>query len=697
MRYYLLALILFASLILTFSIFTEIAEGLTATINPFSIQTVGITPININKEFDVSQDYKQIKLPDNLVSLEVSGSVSLNNVDSYARVILKDKNDNEYLIYEASYPLTPENTPIQFTELCEETCILNYVNYDSLRIELFNAKMRITSLKYETDFEKIKPVVQNKGIDLTECIDEKKCIDVARSGINSLQNKEKIRKLNERKNKKWVAGETSVSQLSYQEKEGLFGGELPNLYGFEYYKGGIFEIPSTQTILAAQARSSSSLPSYFDWRYRHGADNPNSPYYNRGNGWVTPVKNQGNSASCWAFSAAGTVEALINLYFNQILNIDLSEQDLCSCSGAGTCKGGGYTDKALKFIEDSGIVDEDCFEYKDKDIPCERCLGWQQRIWKISSMGIVANNEEDVKKTLIKKGPLDIEMPWPENRRHTMVLVGYGTLHAGDFITKQSDVGEDILVKPEDEGRTYWIVKNSWGYWGVEGSGYGKLLIPIDVFSRTKFYWSGQPIPPPVQSYKDEIYEIYCVDEDRDGYCNWGLGEKPITCNAAIGIIHNCCPYICKPEEDCDDSNDKLGPFTTDLNCMLGDLNKDCSVDIIDVAKVAIGFGKNFWDVWPEDVNHDCVVDGNDEEFCSDVMNKFNQVEWDGLKDSEKKCDVDEPYRVIDVRDISKIGRAYGKNRLDWEYKFTDLNNDCKIDILDIANVALQFGKMCEG
>ena len=687
MKHYLSFLILFISLILTFSIFSKFSVGVTLIDGggDFSIQKG--TTININKEFDVSQDYEEISL-DNLVSLGISGSVTLNNVDSYARVILKDKAGNEYLVYEASYPLYQVNTLIQFTDLCEETCILNQVSYGSLRIELSNAKITIKSLKYETNSNNIGITAQQ--------------ISETREERNSHQKDEIIRKLNERTDKKWVAGVTSVSHLSYQEKKELFGGQLPNLYGFEYYIGGIFDIPSSQTIIPAQETSSSTLPAYFDWRYRHGAGNPNSPYYDgdKINGWLTTVKSQDliigqtsdgrdiirQCGSCWAFSAAGTVEALINLYYNQHLDVNLSEQDLVSCSGAevGSCNG-GHTDLALQFIKDSGIVDEACFPYKASDETCENCTDWQQRVWKISSMGGVEHNsdvtqyQDNVKTTLIQKGPLDMDAGW---WGHTIVLVGYGTLHEGDIITTPDVDGEEIQINPEDVGKTYWIIKNSWGAWGVIDreygkTGYGKLLIPPEKFYRTSFYyWVEQPIPPPGQSYN-----VICVDADRDGYCNWGIGpNKP----------SDCPP--CSDKEDCDDSNSKLGPFTNDLNCMLGDVDNNCRVDMKDIALVSKNFGKNFWDAFPEDVNHDCSVNDTDMTFCVNAKIKFNQHEWWSLSDSEKRCDFNKDY-IIDIGDIVNIGTYIGKSTLDWKI---DLNNDCKIDMKDIAIVAKNFEKFCE-
>ena len=50
----------------------------------------------------------------------------------------------------------------------------------------------------------------------------------------------------ERNNKTWRAGITSVSEKCYEEKKAMFGGKVPELYGFEHYVGGIFVIPSNR-------------------------------------------------------------------------------------------------------------------------------------------------------------------------------------------------------------------------------------------------------------------------------------------------------------------------------------------------------------------------------------------------------------------------------------------------------------------
>ena len=63
----------------------------------------------------------------------------------------------------------------------------------------------------------------------------------------------------------------------------------------------------------------------------------------QGENWLTSVKSQDGCGSCWAFAAVGVLEGFINLYFNQQIDVDLSEQHLVSdcCVDCGSCQGGG--------------------------------------------------------------------------------------------------------------------------------------------------------------------------------------------------------------------------------------------------------------------------------------------------------------------------------------------------------------------
>lgn len=478
-------------------------------------------PLNINKPV-----YK----------LTVSGKVNLSKPNSLARVVLIDNQQNEYLVYEA-YPLISSQGSFSFGNACEETCLLDGVTPASLRIEGENASLTITNVSTLNNRSQISSQAKTKGVAVeSERLRQAK----VQSKITKMQTK--IPQLD----LKWTAGETSVSNLTYAQKKKLFSNpdgtpviKLPNLQGFEYYKGGVFEIKSDQPETVSAA-SSSGLPSSWDWRYVHGEN------------WLTPVKDQGQAGNCGAFSLIGAMEAGINTYYNQHLDVDLSEQMWADCASSSTpplgmdpaqygnelcmsCNpGNGYC-----AIGNHGLADEQCDPYAQRefhhgDANCNNdniCGDWADRSWKVTDFQnyrfketsacrkeIQSRNVEDLKGLLIENGPVEGQFaPW----NHAMALVGYNTT-------------------PNDY-RTIWIFKNSWGvnfgdagYALIRGnlSDIGSIALPI------------KPIPPASQNIN-----IRCVDNDSDDYCNWGVSEKkPAT-----------CPSFCKPEKDCDDSDQNIG------------------------------------------------------------------------------------------------------------------------------------------
>lgn len=189
------------------------------------------------------------------------------------------------------------------------------------------------------------------------------------------------------------------------------------------------------------------LPESFDWRNKDGEN------------WLTPVKNQSDCGSCWAFSVVGAMEAKYNIQEdNPSLDIDLSEQYLVSdCYREGSCDAGLYW-LTLNYIKKSGITDEACYPYQGRNSSCEeRCSDWKERLWKITDSSVVFPERNTMKRALIEKGPLIVYINmkgWnPETytcslglSNHCVIIIGYN----------------------DKEG--VWIVKNSWGpSWGDKG------------------------------------------------------------------------------------------------------------------------------------------------------------------------------------------------------------------------------------
>jgi C1A family cysteine protease len=197
------------------------------------------------------------------------------------------------------------------------------------------------------------------------------------------------------------------------------------------------------------------IPNKFDWR---DTDGPDQNDINEN--WMTPVKNQGNCGSCWAFGAVGTYEANYKIKTkDSTFNIDLSEQQLTSNSGdccfmCGDCNGGSAVG-AFMYIKDKSIGTENCFPYTASTVECNLCSEYRSNTYTLTNYERVPADFQSIKRALICKGPLSVgSNTWS----HAIVLVGY-----------------------DDESQN-WVIKNSWGTWWGSG-GYGKISYEGDAHS----------------------------------------------------------------------------------------------------------------------------------------------------------------------------------------------------------------------
>ena len=156
---------------------------------------------------------------------------------------------------------------------------------------------------------------------------------------------------------------------------------------------------------------------------------------------MTPVKNQGGAGTCGYFSSIGTFESRINLYYNQHLNVDLSEQMIIDCPGQP------YPDSDYSFnncnqtlaqnckIINEGVADESCDVYAERNPDPENCSynyicgNYNNRTWRNSIINYNNTNyynyylnENYIKGNLIKYGPLNSGIL---SLFHAMTLVGF--------------------------------------------------------------------------------------------------------------------------------------------------------------------------------------------------------------------------------------------------------------------------------
>ncbi|NXT24209.1 CATS protein, partial [Syrrhaptes paradoxus] len=192
----------------------------------------------------------------------------------------------------------------------------------------------------------------------------------------------------------------------------------------------------------------SKLPDTVDWREK---------------GCVTDVKNQGACGSCWAFSAAGALEAQVKLKTGKL--VSLSAQNLVDCSmmyGNKGCSGGFMTNAFQYIIDNEGIDSDDSYPYTAQVGARPR-----QHVSMEATRQLVQLSHADtllllshgspsvlVSASLVSSSrPLQLIRVYDDPRctqevNHGVLVIGYGTLNDKD----------------------YWLVKNSWGaHFGDQG------------------------------------------------------------------------------------------------------------------------------------------------------------------------------------------------------------------------------------
>merc|ERR1719305_195314 len=193
------------------------------------------------------------------------------------------------------------------------------------------------------------------------------------------------------------------------------------------------------------------LPKNVDWRT---------------SGAVTPVKNQGQCGSCWAFSATGSLEGQHFKKTGKL--VSLSEQNLVDCEKQDFGCMGGLMAHAFAYIEkNNGIDTESSYPYTAKT--GKKCLFKPKDVGATlqSYKTIPTGKEDELQKAVASVGPVSVAIDASQRSFH---FYKKGVYYEPDCSSIRLDHGVLAVGYGTDTGKDYWLVKNSWGTtWGMEG------------------------------------------------------------------------------------------------------------------------------------------------------------------------------------------------------------------------------------
>jgi cathepsin L len=218
--------------------------------------------------------------------------------------------------------------------------------------------------------------------------------------------------------------------------------ELSNINGADVILGHMGENPMGPQVPA---------PSSVDWTTK---------------GVVTPVKNQGQCGSCWAFSATGAIECQYAIQKGTLNS--LSEQQLVDCAGITYgcmgCNGGQMTGAMRYAANDHGLCSESEYGYTARNGNCKASscgtkydanTGYKavtpyssSALVDATAAGCVSIGIEADQTAFQHYSSGVLTGSCGTSIDHGVLVVGYGTTGSQE----------------------YWKVKNSWGVtWGSRG------------------------------------------------------------------------------------------------------------------------------------------------------------------------------------------------------------------------------------
>lgn len=500
---------------------------------PFHAPYMGSVTHSINQTL-TSSDTIALTNYGTIYSLSINATILQPSEGSFVRIVLEDIDGHDYLVAESDW-FRNDTTVVALSAYCEETAMLEGITPVLLKCYLTNATLSINSIITSLSQALLAPGIVTPS-------------ELKRQQVQSIV--DRINTYNDRHGKYWKAGITQRNLLWYENRDFLGNSSDPYISNMIYYIGGLYEIGEPSYIHYVNVDS--AYVDSFDWRNRHGKD------------WITVAKNQRNSNWCSVFATISAVEAMTNLFFNDTINLDLSEQDVANNIGfTGPISHAGCS-VSLNSIKNLGVIDEDSYKTTFDSLPTPRPNGIEKiYITGYKSHSYSQMTADSLIKMIINEGPVIAGVYVPKDNdsviHHAMCLVGYEKIKAGKRYY-MGDEGWSPEPFPENDwriGQPCWIFKDNYypdkENFEVNGFMYVYFYKMEEHLMRNHEY----TLSPQIIREGHTNEEIVIDDYDGDGYFNWGIGPRP-----------SHCPTWTPEEPDGDDSDYMKGPMNEFGHCM---------------------------------------------------------------------------------------------------------------------------------
>jgi Pyruvate/2-oxoacid:ferredoxin oxidoreductase delta subunit len=258
---------------------------------------------------------------------------------------------------------------------------------------------------------------------------------------------------------------------------------MSDRYAEEKHKTGHKKPQGWVPTAPVRAYGTPRSPASIDWRFAKA---------------VTPVKNQGQCGSCWAFSATEAIESQMILAHGGSYDFTLSPQQVASCApsnGTYGCLGcmGGFTEGAYEYVKSApGLANGFFIPYgqsltqTEPTLPCPaskvaaitgpmkelqgsyaQLSGYEYAV-KPCTSGACANQDLKGFAAALEESPLSICVNagvWNSYTGGVMSSAACGPMGAAYQDHCVMAVGFNSTAETP-----YWIVRNSWATtWGEQG------------------------------------------------------------------------------------------------------------------------------------------------------------------------------------------------------------------------------------